>query len=73
MKVKVTLKNGIETILNDVRVIKPLVNEPQVIIVYKDVCQFEYIDDKRKLQMIKWYIYTRCAYLNVVQTCSLPI
>ena len=44
MKVKVTLKNGIETILNDVRVIKPLVNEPQVIIVYKDVCQFEYID-----------------------------
>lgn len=57
MKVKVTLKNGIETILNDVRVIKPLVNESQVIIVYKDVCQFEYIDDKPKLQMIKWYIY----------------
>lgn len=56
MKVKVTLKNGIARVFDDVRVIKPLVNEPKVIIVYKDVCQFEFMDDKPKLQQVKWYI-----------------
>ena len=43
MKVKVTLKNGFETTLDDVRTIKPLVNENTIIIVYK----------KPK---VKWYI-----------------
>lgn len=56
MKVKVTLKNGIARVFDDVRVIKPLVNEPKVIIVYKEVCQFEFMDDKPKLQQVKWYI-----------------
>lgn len=56
MKVNVILKNGIEKTLDDVRVIKPLVNENKIIIVYKDICKFQYIDDKPKLQSVKWYI-----------------
>ena len=56
MKVKVTLKNGIDRVFDGVRMIKPLVNENKIIIEYKEVCQFEYLDDKPKLQKVKWYI-----------------
>jgi hypothetical protein len=56
MKVIISLKNGRKSKLDDVRMIKPLVNEHKIIVEYKQVCSFEFIDDKPKLQKVKWYI-----------------
>ena len=56
MKVKIKFENGNVITLDDVRMIKPLVNENEIIIEYKEVCAFQFIDDKPKLQRVKWYI-----------------
>lgn len=56
MKVEVTFKNGLKRKYDDVRMIKPLVNENAIIIEYKEVCAFQFIDDKPKLQSVKYCI-----------------
>lgn len=53
MKVKIKYKNGNVITFDDVRMIKPLVNDNEIIIENKEVCAFQFIDKKSKLQKVK--------------------
>ena len=53
MKVVVTHKSGIREILDDVRMIKPLVTRNEIIIENKQICQFQFVDDKPKNQKVQ--------------------
>lgn len=53
MKVVVTHKSGIREILDDVRMIKTLTTRNEIIIENKQVCQFQFIDDKPKKQKVQ--------------------
>lgn len=56
MKVVVTHKSGIREILDDVKMIKTLTTRNEIIIENKQICQFQFIDKKPKLQKVKTYI-----------------
>lgn len=56
MKVKITLNNGNKINYNDVTTIKTLANDNKIVIENKEVCQFQFIDKKPKLQKVKTYI-----------------
>lgn len=53
MKVAVTYKSGIRQIIDNVKMIKPLVTRNEIIIENKQLCQFEFIDDKPKKQKVQ--------------------
>ena len=53
MKVVVTYKNGIREILDDVRIIKTLTTRNEIIIENKQICQFQFIDDKPRNQKVQ--------------------
>lgn len=53
MKVKIEYKNGDVITFDDVRMIKTLVNDNEIIIENKEVCAFQFIDKKPKLQKVK--------------------
>ena len=56
MKVKITLNNGNKINYDDVTTIKTLANDNKIVIENKEVCQFQFIDTKPKLQKVKTYI-----------------
>lgn len=53
MKVAVTYKSGIRQIIDNVKMIKPLVTRNEIIIENKQVCQFQFIDDKPRNQKVQ--------------------
>ena len=53
MKVKIKLKNGTRKKYDDVKMIKELSNNNEIVIANKEVCAFQFMDNKPRLQIVK--------------------